>query len=188
MGNLTTHVLDTAAGCPGAGIVIELFRLENERILLTTVRTNNDGRCDQPLLADEDFRAGEYELSPHSSAIEIFEHIASGRVKTHPIVVPEGLRASEIAQRLEDAGLIDADEFLAVAFDPTVPEELGVQGHSLEGYLYPETYLLPRGLAAREIARQFVDEFLDVWSEIEPQARAQHLSMADTVTDLERAP
>ena len=127
-------------------------------------------------------RAGEYELSPHSSAIELFEHIAAGRVKTHPIVVPEGLRASEIAQRLEDAGLIDADEFLAVAFDPTVPEELGVQGHSLEGYLYPETYRLPRGLAAREIARQFVDEFLDVWSEIEEQARAQHLSMADTVT------
>jgi 5-hydroxyisourate hydrolase len=66
MGNLTTHVLDTAAGCPGTGIVIELYRLESERILLTTVRTNNDGRCDQPLLADEDFRAGEYELVFHA--------------------------------------------------------------------------------------------------------------------------
>jgi len=60
MGNLTTHVLDTAAGCPGAGIAIELYRLENDRILLTAVRTNNDGRCDQPLLADEDFCTGEF--------------------------------------------------------------------------------------------------------------------------------
>ena len=66
MGNLTTHVLDTAAGCPVAGIVIELYRLENDRILLTTVRTNNDGRCAQPLLADEDFRTGEYELVFHA--------------------------------------------------------------------------------------------------------------------------
>lgn len=66
MGNLTTHVLDTAAGCPGAGIVIELYRLENDRILMTTVRTNSDGRCDQPLLAGEDFQAGEYELVFHA--------------------------------------------------------------------------------------------------------------------------
>jgi 5-hydroxyisourate hydrolase len=64
--NLTTLVLDTAAGCRGAGIVIELYRLENERILLTTVRTNNDGRCDQPLLENDDFRAGEYELVFHA--------------------------------------------------------------------------------------------------------------------------
>ena len=69
MGNLTTHVLDTAAGCPVAGIVIELYRLENDRILLTTVRTNNDGRCAQPLLADEDFRSGEYELVFHAGDI-----------------------------------------------------------------------------------------------------------------------
>jgi len=66
MGNLTTHVLDTAAGRPGAGIVIELFRLGNERILLATATTNTDGRCEQALLAGEDFQAGEYELVFHA--------------------------------------------------------------------------------------------------------------------------
>jgi 5-hydroxyisourate hydrolase len=66
MGNLTTHVLDTAAGRPGAGIVIELYRLRNERILLLTATTNTDGRCDRPLLADDDFQAGEYELVFHA--------------------------------------------------------------------------------------------------------------------------
>ena len=62
MGKLTTHVLDTAAGRPGAGMAVELYRLESDRILLTTTATNGDGRCDEPLLAGEDFRAGEYEL------------------------------------------------------------------------------------------------------------------------------
>jgi 5-hydroxyisourate hydrolase len=66
MGFLTTHVLDTASGKPGSGILIELYRLEDQRRLLTTASTNADGRCDQPLLADDDFRAGEYELVFHA--------------------------------------------------------------------------------------------------------------------------
>jgi 5-hydroxyisourate hydrolase len=66
MGFLTTHVLDTASGMPGAGILIELYRLDGQRTLLTAVSTNEDGRCEQPLLADEDFRTGEYELVFHA--------------------------------------------------------------------------------------------------------------------------
>jgi 5-hydroxyisourate hydrolase len=62
-GRLTTHVLDTATGRPAKGLSIELFRIEgNARTRLKTVTTNDDGRCDAPLLAGPDFRAGEYEL------------------------------------------------------------------------------------------------------------------------------
>jgi hypothetical protein len=51
MGKLTTHVLDTANGRPGAGIKVELFALTGDtRRALKTTLTNNDGRCDQPLL------------------------------------------------------------------------------------------------------------------------------------------
>jgi 5-hydroxyisourate hydrolase len=51
MGRLTTHVLDTANGKPGADILVELFRLDGEqRIALGAQRTNRDGRCDAPLL------------------------------------------------------------------------------------------------------------------------------------------
>ena len=63
-GRLTTHVLDTAQGCPAGGLMIELWRLDSEgtaRQLLKTVRTNADGRTDGPLLAD-DLTAGAYEL------------------------------------------------------------------------------------------------------------------------------
>jgi 5-hydroxyisourate hydrolase len=62
-GRLTTHVLDTATGRPAKGLAIELFRIEGQsRTHLKTVATNDDGRCDAPLLAGAEFRTGEYEL------------------------------------------------------------------------------------------------------------------------------
>lgn len=63
MGKLTTHVLDTAHGRPGAGIAIALYRCaDGGRALLGRFVSNADGRCDAPLLADEAMQAGIYEL------------------------------------------------------------------------------------------------------------------------------
>ncbi|CBV41475.1 hydroxyisourate hydrolase [Halomonas elongata] len=67
MGYLTTHVLDTSSGLPGKGIRIEVYRLEgDERTRLTEVVTNDDGRCDAPILEGEAFSVGEYELVFHA--------------------------------------------------------------------------------------------------------------------------
>ena len=62
MGRLTTHVLDTANGRPGAGIAIELYRTGLHRDRLAGAVTNSDGRCDRPLLEGEAFAVGIYEL------------------------------------------------------------------------------------------------------------------------------
>ena len=63
MGRLTTHVLDTAAGTPGAAMSITLHKIvDNRRETLKKVTTNHDGRCDQPLLEGADLVAGVYEL------------------------------------------------------------------------------------------------------------------------------
>ena len=68
-GRLTTHVLDTAAGQPAAGIRIELFRLsDGSTDLLKTVTTNDDGRCDVPLLQGAELASGVYELVFHAGA------------------------------------------------------------------------------------------------------------------------
>jgi 5-hydroxyisourate hydrolase len=67
MGKLTTHVLDTAHGRPGAGIRLELFRIEGDtRRSLKRALTNADGRCDAPLIEGEAFCKGEYELVFHA--------------------------------------------------------------------------------------------------------------------------
>jgi len=63
MGRLTTHVLDTAHGKPAAGVAIRLYHCapEGRRLLVQQV-TNSDGRCATPLLQDERFEVGNYEL------------------------------------------------------------------------------------------------------------------------------
>ncbi len=68
-GYLTTHVLDTARGCPAEGLTIELFRVEGERRThLKTLKTNDDGRTDEQILPAEKFETGTYELVFHAGA------------------------------------------------------------------------------------------------------------------------
>ncbi len=66
MGFLTTHVLDTARGRPASGVLIELFRVDNGRRHLASATTNEDGRCEEPLLPEGAFHSGEYELVFHA--------------------------------------------------------------------------------------------------------------------------
>ena len=67
MAKLSTHVLDTAHGCPGAGINIELYAIGAcGRTLLKTDVTNGDGRCSEPLLNGAALQAGQYELVFHA--------------------------------------------------------------------------------------------------------------------------
>jgi 5-hydroxyisourate hydrolase len=64
-GSLTTHVLDTANGCPAAGMTVTLWELNpvaQSRNQLKSVQTNQDGRADAPLLGAGEFKAGMYEL------------------------------------------------------------------------------------------------------------------------------
>jgi 5-hydroxyisourate hydrolase len=66
MGQLTTHVLDTSAGVPAAGVRIELHELAAaEPTLLATTTTGQDGRCAAPLLTGSSFRIGRYSLTFH---------------------------------------------------------------------------------------------------------------------------
>lgn len=62
-GKLSTHVLDTAHGCPAQGMKVELWSLDGEdRTLLTSAKTNADGRTEQPLLVSNEMNIGQYEI------------------------------------------------------------------------------------------------------------------------------
>jgi 5-hydroxyisourate hydrolase len=63
MGKLSTHVLDTTQGKPGAGVKVELYAIsEGQRTLIKTETTNQDGRCASPLLEGDAMQPGQYEL------------------------------------------------------------------------------------------------------------------------------
>ena len=61
-GYLTTHVLDIYNGKPGSGIDIELYSIDIQRIKIKSLKLNNDGRSDAPIIIGEDFKIGKYEL------------------------------------------------------------------------------------------------------------------------------
>ena len=71
MGKLTTHILDTAHGRPAAGVRIELYRLDEAGELRQSspeveATTNDDGRCDRPLLSESQWTEGRYRLVFHA--------------------------------------------------------------------------------------------------------------------------
>lgn len=73
MGWLTTHVLDTSNGKPAADMSFTLYRMEGgAQVYLEKLRTNADGRCDNPLLEGADFVVGTYEL-----AFEVGDYFAA---------------------------------------------------------------------------------------------------------------
>ncbi|WP_319533114.1 hydroxyisourate hydrolase [uncultured Cohaesibacter sp.] len=70
-GYLTTHVLDTALGCPAEGMSIDLYRIaeeDGEKRLLKTLVTNSDGRTDEQILPASEFEIGTYELVFHAGS------------------------------------------------------------------------------------------------------------------------
>ena len=127
-------------------------------------------------------QTGEFRLSPADTPDQILARISEGRVETYEVSLPEGFTLSQIAERLDAAGLVDAAEFTRVARDPETAARLGVEGDTLEGYLFPETYRLPKGMTAEEVAEVLVEQLLVIWREIEPKAKAIDFSMKETVT------
>lgn len=127
-------------------------------------------------------KVGEYRLSRTQSTPEILAVLAEGRVQTHAVVIPEGLRATEIADRLAEKGLVERAAFLEIVRDPASARGLGVEGPGLEGYLFPDTYRFARGLPASRIVQTMVEEFLTVYSKLEPEAKRQGISMRKLVT------
>ena len=127
-------------------------------------------------------RTGEYAIAPHWTPDAILTHLGSGPVHTYEVVLPEGLRAIEIANRLEAAGLVNAEDFLKVARDPLTVDALGLEGNSLEGYLFPETYRMPRNLPPERVAQILIRQFNNTWKSIEAKAKERKMSMIEVVT------
>jgi UPF0755 protein len=109
-------------------------------------------------------RAGEYLLSASMSPWAILDTMVRGEILLHKVVIPEGSTLSEIGQVLETAGLVSEEAFLRAAPDPGLIKALGLEGHSLEGYLFPETYHFPKGVSAEQIIKKLVAHFHSVFT------------------------
>jgi len=127
--------------------------------------------------------AGEYEFAPGLSLLEVIRRIEQGKGFVHQVTIPEGYAARQIAELLEEKGLIDQKRFMALLQDRQVVRQYGVDGPSLEGYLFPDTYRLVKGLREEAIIGLMTERFTEVFGSAE-RARAKELKMSidDVVT------
>ena len=106
-------------------------------------------------------KAGEYELSPSMTPAQIFDIFASGISVSRPFLVREGENIYEVADMIQAKGFGPKEKFLKLARDPTFIATLGLDPppKTLEGYLFPDTYLLQRKMTQQDILRTMVKRF-----------------------------
>jgi len=105
-------------------------------------------------------KAGEYQFTREANSIDVLNRIARGDILRHTVVVPEGYTMFEVAQAVEGAGLGKASDFLNIAqHDTALIHSIDPEAHSLEGYLFPETYQFTRTQTVHDIAAAMVHQF-----------------------------
>ncbi|WP_457577663.1 endolytic transglycosylase MltG [Desulfomarina sp.] len=113
-------------------------------------------------------RAGEFQLVTGRTPGKLLEELLKARQVQHPVTIREGLRAKEIGEIFAVRGWCDAKSFMTHVTDGRLIESLGLKGiDSLEGYLYPDTYMLTLEMkGAEKIITMMVRRFRYVWQEL----------------------
>ncbi len=120
-------------------------------------------------------KAGEYKLSPSMRPEEILQILVEGRTVQHLVTIPEGYNRFQIAKVLDDAGLIEKEAFLKASSDKAILKAQEIPADTAEGYLFPESYMLPRKTSAADAVMMFTSQFWKIWKDNGFQERAKEL-------------
>lgn len=112
---------------------------------------------------DRVIQPGTYRFQRGTPLHELLRLLADGSTGEVRFTVPEGLTVADLADLARLRLGMAADSIIRVARDSALADSLGLGGPTLEGFLRPETYQLPTGVSAHELAVRMVREFLDTW-------------------------
>jgi UPF0755 protein len=110
-------------------------------------------------LDKEYIKTGSYRFRYPATQMEIRSLLVEGKQLLARVTVPEGVTLKKIAAILEETGICGREAFLEAAFDRDILREYQIPGLSMEGYLYPDTYLFPVSYPAPEVIRTMADTF-----------------------------
>ena len=125
-------------------------------------------------------RMGYYGLGSHMSMWEVLEALRKGKIIEYEVVIPEGYNLYQIGWTLTGTPLIssDPDDFIDVATDKKLARSLGIAADRLEGYLFPDTYFLPKGITVTDIAKRMVQRYKDMFTD-DMRKRAKELNLTE---------
>jgi UPF0755 protein len=128
-------------------------------------------------------KAGEYRFDRAMTPLEVIDKLARGDVFVTSVTFPEGLTFTDMANIFESHGLGPAASFIQAAKDPSPIHDLDPAAKDLEGYLFPETYSVPRRTDAVKLTRMMVARFEKVLTpELRQAAAARNLTLRQAVT------
>jgi UPF0755 protein len=128
-------------------------------------------------------QAGEYRFDRPMSAREVIDKIARGDVFLRPLTFPEGLTIRQMSQIFEREGAGTAAEFVKAAQNAALVRDIDPAAGDLEGYLFPNTYSLPRRTTAVDLVQRMVTAFRDALTQdLVERAAARGLSVRELVS------
>ena len=128
-------------------------------------------------------RAGEYELSPSMTPVAILDALIKGKVKRYQVTIPEGYNIRDAATAIVATGLVDEKELVEKAMDARFAASLGIDGATLEGYLFPDTYHFERGQTVEDMLLMMVGRFKKVFeAEFAGEAKQKGFTMRKLIT------
>ncbi len=117
-------------------------------------------------------QAGEYRFASAAAPLDVLDRLIRGDVYLVEFSIPEGFNLFDIGAAVERAGLTPSAGFLAAARNPAAIRDLDPEAPSLEGYLFPDTYRVPRHVSPEELCRVFTRRFRAVWRQLHPEDAA----------------
>jgi UPF0755 protein len=128
-------------------------------------------------------KAGEYRFAGATAPGAVVAAIARGDVYLRSITFPEGLTIRQMAARYEASGFGAAKDFMAAAGDAQLVAAYDPAARNLEGYLFPDTYTLPRRASARDLVKRMVERFESAMTpDLRASAAERGLSVREAVT------
>lgn len=115
------------------------------------------------LRPNQRWQAGEYRFQKAATVWEVADRLRRGDVYLVELRIPEGYNLYDVSAAIEQAGLVKSADFLAEARRPVLIRDLAPQAPSLEGFLFPSTYHVPRKITAEALCRLFTDQFRKEW-------------------------
>ena len=119
-------------------------------------------------LEKEHIKAGTYKIEMPASQLAILRILISGRQILHRVTIPEGVTLRKTARILENEGICSYNDFLAAATDPAIINHYRIPNASMEGYLFPDTYLFPKEFPASRVVTTMADNFFGKLYSISP--------------------
>jgi UPF0755 protein len=158
----------------GASVRVLARRLRREGIIASSLAFRTLVWLEGPAAT---VKAGEYEFRGAISLAGVARQLFEGRVVQHQVTVPEGMTIRDIARLVAAQGLAEEADLLKATRRADWVAEWDPAAADLEGYLFPDTYRLSRGMTAEDILRPMVERFREEFGE-EWRKRARELGMS----------